>query len=61
MNKNTVKIFIMIIIFLGGLYFYTMYTNKPRLLEGLTTANGELRCPNLLIQKELNFIYIIQI
>jgi hypothetical protein len=45
----------MIIIFLGGLYFYTVYTNKPRLLEGLTTANGEVRCPNLLIQKGAKF------
>jgi len=55
MNKHTAKIVIMIIIFLGGLYFYTMYTNKPRLLEGLTTSNGELRCPNLLIQKGSKF------
>ena len=41
----------MLVIFLGGLYFYIVYYDKPKLLEGLTTNNGELRCPNLLIQK----------
>lgn len=43
----------MLFIFLGGLYFYLCYAgNNHRLLvEGLTTANGALRCPNLLIQK----------
>jgi hypothetical protein len=41
----------MLIIFLGGLYFYIRYTSNPKMLEGLTTINGELRCPNLLIQK----------
>jgi hypothetical protein len=41
----------MLIIFLGGLYFYIRYTTNPNMLEGLTTINGELRCPNLLIQK----------
>ena len=37
--------------FLGGLYFYTKYATKYKMLEGLTTINGEMRCPNLLIQK----------
>jgi len=41
----------MLVLFLGGLYFYIRYTNNPKLLEGLTTMNGEMRCPNLLIQK----------
>lgn len=44
------KIFFFIAIFLGGLYLYTNYTNI-NMVEGLTTMNGELRCPNLLIQK----------
>ena len=41
----------MLILFLGGLYFYIRYTSTPKMFEGLTTMNGELRCPNLLIQK----------
>jgi len=41
----------MLILFLGGLYFYVMFYNKSKMIEGLTTSNGELRCPNLLIQK----------
>jgi hypothetical protein len=43
----------MAVIFLAGLYFYTQYsqTDKSYMLEGLTTMNGELRCPNILIQK----------
>lgn len=45
------KIAFMLVLFLGGLYFYIYYTSHPKLLEGLTTNNGELRCPNLLIQK----------
>lgn len=48
---NTVKILFIILIFLGGLYFYIYYSGNPKLLEGLRTINGELRCPNLLIQK----------
>jgi hypothetical protein len=45
------KIAFMLVLFLSGLYFYIYYTSNPKLLEGLTTNNGELRCPNLLIQK----------
>jgi hypothetical protein len=48
---NHIKIIIIVLIFLGGLYFYIQYGNKPQFLEGLTTANGEIRCPNILIQK----------
>jgi hypothetical protein len=44
------KILFFIVVFLGGLYFYTQYANSKH-IEGLTTMNGELRCPNLLIQK----------
>ena len=49
------KTLFIIIIFLGGLYFYINYANNPQMLEGLTTMNGELRCPNLLIQKGAKF------
>jgi len=38
----------MLVIFLGGLYFYIRHSGT---IEGLTTMNGEMRCPNLLIQK----------
>jgi hypothetical protein len=51
MSYSTLKILFMLIIFLGGLYFYIRYTSNPKMLEGLTTINGEMRCPNLLIQK----------
>jgi len=49
--SSTLKYLFMIIIFLGGLIFYVRYSNNPKMLEGLTTINGDLRCPNLLIQK----------
>jgi hypothetical protein len=48
------KIVALFLIFLAGLYFYVEYGSKsgPKSgLEGLTTINGELRCPNILIQK----------
>jgi len=51
MSYSILKIIFMLILFLGGLYFYIRYTNNPKMLEGLTTNNGELRCPNMLIQK----------
>jgi hypothetical protein len=53
MSAKLLKIMLFIIIFLGGLYFYMNYsqTDKSYMLEGLTTMNGELRCPNVLIQK----------
>jgi hypothetical protein len=47
----TLKVLYIILLFLGGLYFYIYYTANPKMLEGLTTIDGELRCPNLLIQK----------
>lgn len=53
--SSTLKILFIVLVFLGGLYFYIRYTNHPELLEGLTTINGELRCPNLLIQKGAKF------
>ena len=51
MSYSTLKMLFIIILFLAGLYFYIRYTSNPKMLEGLTTMNGELRCPNLLIQK----------
>jgi hypothetical protein len=47
---NRIKIILMIVIFLGGLYFYLVYSQN-KIVEGLTDVSGELRCPNLLIQK----------
>ena len=57
MSPNSLKSMIIVMIFLAGLYFYTQYsqTDKSYMLEGLTTINGELRCPNLLIQKGPKF------
>lgn len=46
------KIVVLILIFLAGLYFYIEYGSSK---EGLTTLNGELRCPNILIQKDAKY------
>ena len=51
MLNEKLKIVFMLIIFLGGLYFYIRYTSNPKMIEQLTTMDGEKRCPNLLIQK----------
>ena len=48
MSTETLKILFMLIIFLGGLYFYIRYTSNPKMIEQLTTMDGEKRCPNLL-------------
>ncbi len=53
-NGSFIKFIFFIIIFFGGLYFYTKYRDSP-MLEGLTTMNGQLRCPNLLVQKDSRF------
>ena len=42
---------IAIIIMILGCIFYIRYSFNSKMLEGLTTMNGDLRCPNLLIQK----------
>ena len=57
MSLNSLKIVSFIIMFLGGLYFYITYskTDKSYMLEGLSTMNGELRCPNILIQKDAKY------
>jgi hypothetical protein len=49
------KIVILFLIFLAGLYFYVEYGSKPKKIEGLTTINSELRCPNILIQKDAKY------
>jgi hypothetical protein len=51
MPYSTLKILFMLILFLGGLYFYIRYSGNSKMLEGLTNMDGDLRCPNLLIQK----------
>jgi len=53
MSLNSLKMIPIIIIFLGGLYFYVKYSHpeQTKMLEGLTNMDGELRCPNILIQK----------
>lgn len=51
LNKTMLTILI-IIVFLGSLHFYLNYdTSKLYVREGLTTMNGDQRCPNILIQK----------
>ena len=51
LNKPMLTILI-IIVFLGSLHFYLNYdTSKLYVREGLTTMNGDQRCPNILIQK----------
>jgi hypothetical protein len=57
MSLNSLKMISIIVIFLGGLYFYVKYSDpeNAKMLEGLTTMNGELRCPNILIQKGAKF------
>jgi len=51
MTNSITKIILIILIFLGGLYIYIYTTSNPKIIENLTTMNGDLRCPNLLIQK----------
>ena len=55
MSFSILKMLFILMVFLGGLYFYICYTNNPKMLEGLTTMNGEMRCPNLLIQKGIKY------
>ncbi len=50
-----IKFVIIFFIFLAGLYFYLYYSNNPKMIESLTTMNGELRCPNVLIQKDAKY------
>jgi hypothetical protein len=51
-TSNSILTLLIITVFLGSLYFYLNYdVSKLYVREGLTTMNGENRCPNVLIQK----------
>jgi len=50
MNTN---IFLSIVLFLAGIFFYAKYTNKKYSEE--FSNNDEKRCPNILIQKDSRF------
>lgn len=45
---------LILIAFLVGLYVYGKYGNY-KLMEGLTTNNGEVRCPDILVQKGVKY------
>lgn len=47
-------IFLSIIVFLLGLYFYSKF-NDPNYKEGLVNMDKQPSCPNLLIQKDSKF------
>jgi len=47
-----IQFIFLLVIFLGGIYFYAKYTN-PTILE--TLVNNTKRCPNLLIQLGCKF------
>ena len=51
-TSNSILTLLIITVFLGSLYFYLNYdVSKLYVREGLTTMNGDNRCPNILIQK----------
>ena len=51
-TSNSILTLLIITVFLGSLYFYlNSDTSKLYVREGLTTMNGDNRCPNILIQK----------
>jgi hypothetical protein len=50
----TLLTLLFILVFLIGIYFYAK-SGDPKYFEGLTNNTGELRCPNLLIQKGSRF------
>ena len=47
-------IILILIAFLVGLYVYGNY-GSPKIMEGLTNANGQTRCPNILVQKGIKY------
>ena len=56
----SVLIFLLLLLFLNGLYFYTKYYTDPLYGEGFTGADEsnndpKNRCPNILIQKGIKF------
>ena len=50
----TLLTLLFILVFLIGIYFYAK-GGDPKYFEGLTNNTGQLRCPNLLIQKGSRF------
>lgn len=50
----TLLIYLLIVLFLAGLYFYAKYTGT-KYSEGFTNNNSEKRCPDMLIQKGSSF------
>ena len=50
----TLTAFLIILVFLIGLYFYATCSD-PKYAEGYTNQNSKPRCPNLLIQKDSKF------
>ena len=50
----TLSTLLFILVFLIGLYFYARCSN-PKYNEGFTNNSGNIRCPNLLIQKGSRF------
>jgi hypothetical protein len=57
----SVFIFLLLLLFLNGLYFYSKYSTDPLYGEGFTSADESAnndpkkRCPNILIQKGIKF------
>jgi len=56
----SVLIFLLLLLFLNGLYFYSKYSTDPLYGEGFIGANEsnndpKKRCPNILIQKGIKF------
>jgi hypothetical protein len=47
--------YLLIVLFLAGLYFYAKYSTDPKYGEGFTNNKNENRCPNMLIQKDAKF------
>ena len=51
MSRRPFLILLVVVTFLAGLYFCAKYTPSMIMKDGFQTKQGELRCPNLLIQK----------
>jgi len=45
---------LILIVFLVGLYVYTNYGTNT-IMEGLTNNNGQVRCPDILVQKGIKY------
>ena len=49
--KDIIHLTLIFVVFIGGLYFYAIYYKSSQ-IESMTNSDGEVRCPNLLIQKD---------